>query len=77
MVYVKKKEGETSDALFRRFVRKVQKSGVLNEARKGRFYKKKLNRNKRREDAIRRKGIRENIEFLKKMGRWEEEYKRR
>ncbi|MBI4217460.1 MAG: hypothetical protein HY603_01535, partial [Parcubacteria group bacterium] len=35
---IKKQERETTLSLIRRFTRRIRESGVLNRARKGRFY---------------------------------------
>ncbi|NBS41384.1 30S ribosomal protein S21, partial [bacterium] len=40
MVDVKRRKGESFDALLRRFTRRVQQSGNMLEARKIRFHKK-------------------------------------
>ena len=54
MVYVKRKERETTAAMLRRFSRRVQASGVLVRARKMRFYQPKLTKRALRERALRR-----------------------
>ena len=51
MIGVRKKEGETSNALFFRFSKKVKRSGVLREARKRRFLDRTESRQKRRKSA--------------------------
>jgi len=67
-VVVKKREGESGTALVYRFTKKVQRSGVLREARKRRFHKRKENKNKRRKSALHREKRRVEIEKSKKMG---------
>ncbi len=66
MVYVKKKDRETTASLLRRFTRRVQQSGVLLRARKTRFYEPGLTRRARREKALRRlKTIKERERLIK------------
>ena len=54
MVEVKRKEGETTGAMLRRFTRRVQLSGILMHSRKNRFYHSKLTKRVVRERALRR-----------------------
>lgn len=72
MVEVKRKEGESPESLLRRFTKRVQQSGVLIRAKKNRFYERPKNRRAQREDATRRKTIRDKKEYLRKIGKLEE-----
>lgn len=72
MVEVKKKDGESSEALIRRFNKRVQQSRILIQAKKGRFYESPKNKRQMREDAQRRREIREERDLLRKMGKLEE-----
>ncbi|MBI3114917.1 MAG: 30S ribosomal protein S21 [Candidatus Kerfeldbacteria bacterium] len=58
--------------MVRRFTRKVQQSGVLLRAKKGRFYTSPKTKREVRIDALRRKAVREKKEFLRKTGKFEE-----
>ncbi|MFA6552841.1 MAG: 30S ribosomal protein S21 [Patescibacteria group bacterium] len=69
MVEVRRKEGESPESLLRRFTKKVQASGVLLRAKRGRFYTSKKTKLEMREDASRRKLIVEKKEFLRKIGK--------
>lgn len=69
MVYVTKKENETSSALVRRFMQRVQASGVLREAKKKKFFRGTENRNMRREAAIEREKKTAKYRKLWKMGK--------
>ena len=69
---VRKKEGESAEGLLRRFTKKVQASGVLIRAKKGRFYLRKKSKLKQQEEATRRRMIREKKEHLRKIGKLEE-----
>ena len=79
MAEVKRRKGETFDALLRRFQRRVQSSGKLLQAKKVRFLKKDGSRNKRRESALFRVEKKQEYEYLLKTGQLKEEppkYKR-
>jgi len=51
---IKKQERETTLSLIRRFTRRVRESGVLNRARKGRFYLRHKSEASRKNSALRR-----------------------
>ena len=72
-IEVRKKDKETTGSLLRRFSRRVQQSGVLLSARKGRFYKKPKSRREMRESALYRAKVRKEVDKLKKMGKFDEE----
>jgi len=69
VVEVTRKEKESPEALYRRFKRKVQQSGVLLQARKGRFFLPKKSKKIQKEEAIRKEDERQKREFLKKIGK--------
>jgi ribosomal protein S21 len=69
MVEVRKKEGESNESLLRRFTKKVQASGVLIRAKRGRFFTAPKSKLQVRENASRRKMISEKKEFLRKIGK--------
>lgn len=72
MVQVKKRENESSESLIRRFTKKIQQSGLIIRAKKGQHFAKPLTKDKLRENAVRRSKTREKIEYLKKIGKFEE-----
>ncbi|PIZ69885.1 MAG: hypothetical protein COY10_00640 [Candidatus Portnoybacteria bacterium CG_4_10_14_0_2_um_filter_43_36] len=74
-IEVKRKEGETTRSLLRRFTRRIQQSGILIRARKSRFLEKEKSRRERRESALRRNKIILEKDKLRKMGLLEEETK--
>jgi len=74
-IEVKKKVGETTRSLLRRFSRRIQQSGVLIRARKARFREKERSKRDRRAGALRRVKIVGEKEKLRKMGLLEEEPK--
>lgn len=73
MVYLRRKDRETTAAMLRRFTRRVQQSGVLLRARKTRFFAKKPSKRSRRERALRRLVLTKERERLMKLGRFEAE----
>lgn len=56
-IEVRKKDRESSTSLLRRFVRRVQQSGVLVNARKGRFYDKGSTKRQKKQSALRREEL--------------------
>src|SRR4030042_5698341 len=73
MIQVKKKDRETSESLIRRFSRRVQQSGVLLQARSGRFFERPKTKRQARELAKYRSVVKKEVEKLKKMGKFDEE----
>jgi len=69
VVEVRKKNGESVESLLRRFTKKVQQSGILIRAKRGRFFEPKKSRDEIRVGAIRRNLIKEKKEYLKKIGK--------
>ena len=73
MAEVKRKKGESFEALVRRFSRKVQQSGRLLQSRKIRYHTKEKNKTSSRAAAARRTEITAKREYLKKIGKLIEE----
>lgn len=69
MIHVTRKEQESSTALVRRFMQRVQASGILKEAKKNKFFKKEKNRTMRRVEALERAKKREHYAKLRKLGK--------
>lgn len=76
VVYVKRKEHESTSALLRRFTRRVQTAGILLRARETRFYRPKSTKRERRERALRRQARLAERERLLKLGELKEEPRR-
>jgi len=70
---VRRRKGESFDALLRRFSKKVQGSGKLLQAKKIRYYKKAKSKNAQRDAALRREYLRGYREFMIKTGQKTEE----
>lgn len=71
-VEVKRKNSESLESLLRRFSKKMQRSGVLFRAKKGRYYHRPENKRQRKDRALRRAKILKQKEELKKLGKLEE-----
>ena len=67
-IEIHKKDNENPSSLISRFLKKIQQSGVLREARKRRFYARTINRNKRRLSAIHREIKKAEMKQQKKLG---------
>ena len=77
MVDFKRKKGETFESFLRRFNKSLIKSRKLNEVRSRKFKSSKKNKNKQKEYALISKKMRDNKEYLKKVGKLKEETRRR
>lgn len=65
----RKQERETTQALIRRFTKKVQQSGILLRARKSRFHKRSKSRQMKKRAALRREKLRKEYQKLEKLGK--------
>lgn len=73
MVEVKRKKGESFEALLRRFSRRIQQSGRVLQAKKTRFHTAEKNKNGQRDAALRRQFLAARREYLLKSGKLKEE----
>ena len=73
MVEVRKRDGETTGAMLRRFTRRVQQSGILIRARRERFYVPASTKRVVREGALRRLKLTKERTRLDKLGKLPEE----
>jgi len=73
MVEVKRKKGESFEALLRRFSRRIQQSGRVLQAKKVRFHKGEENKNSLRAAALRREYLSARREYMLKSGKMKEE----
>jgi ribosomal protein S21 len=72
MVQFKRKKGESFEAFLRRFNKRLQQSGKLMEARKGRYVKKDKNENQKKKSALISLKLRSKKEYERKIGKIEE-----
>ena len=77
MVEFKRKQGENFETFLRRFNKTLQRSRKLRLVRSQRFFAQDKNKNKQKEYALVSKKMRENKEYLKKIGKLKDEPKRR
>jgi ribosomal protein S21 len=68
-VEVKRKNNESVESMLRRFTKRVQQSGVVDRAKKARFFEPSKSKLRIREEAIRRKLMGERKEYLRKVGK--------
>jgi len=68
MLEVRRKEGESQNTLLFRFLKKVQQSGVLKEAKKRRFHKRTTSKRGRRLSALHRETRKREVIRSKKLG---------
>lgn len=69
MVEVRKTERENSQGLIRRFTKRVQQSGILRVARRGRFHQRTKSKEMQKRAALRKQQLRAEYEKLKKLGK--------
>ena len=64
-----KQERETSQSLVRRFQKRIQRSGLLLQARKIRFRQRRKSEQMKKRAALRREELKKEYEKLKKLGK--------
>lgn len=69
MIEVNRKRGETFESMLRRFSRRLQLSGKIKEAKKGRFYVSPKNKTETKRSALRRLELQRHYDKLKKLGK--------
>lgn len=72
-IEVKRKKGESFEAVFRRFTRRIQQSGKTLTVRANRFLAKKPSKNRKHGSALRRLEMGAKREYLLKTGKVKEE----
>lgn len=68
-VEVKRKKGESTESLLRRFRQRVMQSGVQYRAKDVRFHTKPTSPRKQKESALRRKTIKAKRAYLQRIGK--------
>lgn len=69
MISVRKNENESNESIIRRFVRKVQASGVLLVVKKKQYRTRLKSKRLRRRSAIIRTQRRQERDYLRKIGK--------
>ena len=72
-ITIKRRDKESNERLLRRFSRRVQTSGLLLRTKKRQYHEKVKSHNQVQREALRRLQIRGRIEYLRKIGAWDEE----
>lgn len=68
-VEVKRKKGESTESLLRRFRQNVTRSGLQIRAKQLRFHERPDSKQKKKDAALRRMDIRAKREYLKRVGK--------
>ena len=68
VIEVEQQGRENPQSLIRRFTKKVQKSGILLRARKGRFFHRPKSETMKKRAALRREKLKKDYENLEKLG---------
>ncbi|EKD32740.1 MAG: hypothetical protein ACD_76C00155G0002 [uncultured bacterium] len=68
MTDVKRKKGESFEAMLRRFTKRAQQSGLILEAKKVRYHSKKTTKTSAKERALRAKEVSAKRDWLIKTG---------
>lgn len=71
VVEVRRRKGESAEALLRRFHKRVRRSGILARARRLRFYEKPKSKRQRQEETLHKIKIQKEKEKLHKLGKIE------
>jgi len=77
MVEVKRKKGESFDGMYRRFLKRMQFSGKILEAKGRQFKQSKKSEAAKRKSALVALQYRRKREYLRKIGKLVEEPRRR
>ena len=67
-IEVRKKDGESPNAILYNFTRRVKRSGILKEVRSRKYHDRPMSRIKSRASAIHREEKKADIERQKKLG---------
>jgi ribosomal protein S21 len=65
---IRKRKGESFDALLRRFNQRLQASGTILEAKSRRHFVRPISKNKRKKSKLRALNIGKNRQYLEKVG---------
>lgn len=68
-IEIKRQPTESSQALVRRFAKRIQQSGILLRVRRHRFHARPKSKQGRRRAALRREQLKKEYEKLKKLGK--------
>jgi len=77
MVEVKRKKGESFDSMYRRFIKRMQQSGKILEAKERKHLKPKKSETAKHTSALIGLKYRAKREYQRRIGKLEDEPKRR
>ena len=77
MAEFRRKKGESFESFLRRFNKKLQQSGKLYLARQVQHVQPKINKTQQKKRALVGMKLKSKREYLKKIGKFEEEPRRR
>ena len=66
---VRRRENENPQSLVRRFSQRVQRSGILNRAKKNRFFKSPESQERKKRAALRREQLKKEFEKRRKFAK--------
>ncbi len=66
---VRKQDKESTQSLVRRFTQRLQKSGILNRAKKHRFFQAPKSEETRKKEALRRVQLKKEFEKAQKLAK--------
>ncbi|MFH0951221.1 MAG: hypothetical protein V1765_01985 [bacterium] len=76
MVQFKRKKGESFESFLRRFNKRLQQSGKLMQARRGRYHQRDKNERQIQTSALIGLELRKKKEYLRRIGKLDETKKR-
>ncbi|KKR15168.1 MAG: hypothetical protein UT42_C0008G0013 [Candidatus Falkowbacteria bacterium GW2011_GWA2_39_24] len=76
MVQFKRKKGESFESFLRRFNKRLQQSGKLMQARRGRYHHRDKNERQMQTSALIGLELRKKKEYLRRIGKLDETKKR-
>lgn len=77
MVEIRRKKGESFDSMYRRFIKRMQQSKKVLEAKERRYRKPKKSDMAKRTSALVGLQLRKKREYQRRIGKLEEEPRRR
>ncbi|PIR07067.1 MAG: hypothetical protein COV55_01405 [Candidatus Komeilibacteria bacterium CG11_big_fil_rev_8_21_14_0_20_36_20] len=72
LLEVRRKDNESFESMIRRFTKKTIQSGKILQAKKIRFFSKGKSTRELKDSALRSKKINTRIDYLKKIGKFDE-----
>jgi ribosomal protein S21 len=67
-IEVRKRDGDSANAILFNFTKRMKRSGVLKEVRKRKYHKRTISRIKRRSSALHREEKKVEVERQRKLG---------